>query len=198
MSHFCGACGSRSEPEATFCVDCGARLRSAPESADPRDDIAPEDRTVLRHAVELIARREVATAITVLERLCAEQPKWGLARAYLGIAYLRATRVADSRAELEEAVRLSPGSFICHMKYGEFLARLGFYDQAVRELDLAFRVPAPDGDTRQAAMALRQFSKDKSKGLFYREISPPRFHLRHFLPRRFVHAGTNTTPIGEG
>ena len=198
MSHFCGACGSRSEPDTAFCVDCGARLHAGPVPAAAFDDAAAGDRTALRHAVDLIARREVPTAITVLERLCAEQPRWGVARAYLGIAYLRATRIADSRAELEEAVRLSPDSFICHMKYGEFLARLGFYDQAVRELDLAFRVPAPDGDTRQAAMALRQFSKDKSRGLFYREISPPRFHLRHFLPRRFVHAGTSTTPIGEG
>ena len=81
MSHFCGACGSRSEPDTAFCVDCGARLHAGPAPAAAFDDAAAGDRTALRHAVDLIARREVPAAITVLERLCAEQPRWSVARA---------------------------------------------------------------------------------------------------------------------
>jgi tetratricopeptide (TPR) repeat protein len=83
-------------------------------------------------------------------------------------------RVADAREDLEAAVRLEPESFICRSKYGEFLARLGFYDQAMRELDIALSLTAPDADSRRAAMELRQFSKDKAKGIFYRQTAYPK------------------------
>jgi Tfp pilus assembly protein PilF len=117
------------------------------------------------------------TAIGSLEQLIAERPDWAIARAYLGIAYLRATRVADAREALEAAVQIAPASFICRSKYGEFLARLGFYDQAKDQLDVALSMPAPDNDSRYAAMELRQFCKDKSKGIFYRQSEFPHINL---------------------
>lgn len=185
-TRYCGHCGHQATKEDSFCVGCGKHLRAVsevPADVAPTDTAQREDQIVLRHALELLARREVSTALTVLEKLCAERPEWAVARAYLGIAYLRTTRVADAREELEAAVQLAPDSFICRSKYGEFLARLGFYDQAMRELDIALSLPAPDGESRYAAMELRQFSKDKSKGLFYRQNAYPK--LGRLLPTRF-------------
>ena len=191
---YCGSCGEAASSEESFCIACGLRLRplsvptgDASSTASTGDAGFRVDQIALGHAVGLLAKREVATAVSVLERLCNERPDWAVARAYLGIAYLRATRIADSRAELEEAVRMAPESFICRSKLGEFLARLGFYDQAMRELDVALGVPPPDSDSYHAAMELRQFCKDKSKGIFYRQTAYP--NLRRFSPGRlFRHA----------
>ena len=91
------------------------------------------------------------------------------------------TRVADSRAELEEAIRLAPESFICRSKYAEFLARIGFYDQAVAQLDIALRVAAPDSESRLAAIELRDYSRGKSKGIYYRPLAYPK--LSRLIPR---------------
>ena len=186
---YCGNCGRAAATGESFCVACGLRLRpvsiSDGEASGATTTANPafrDDQIALRHAVGLLAKREVATAVTVLERLCDERPDWAVARAYLGIAYLRVTRIADARAELEEAVRMAPESFICHSKLGEFLARLGFYDQAMRELDVALALPPPDSESFHAAMELRQFTKDKSKGIFYRQTGYPQ--LGRFSPAR--------------
>jgi len=183
---YCGACGAEARDGESFCVACGQSLRR-PDTAvvaqsGPADAAKRQDQIVFQHALNLLARQDPATASGILERLVDERPDWAVARAYLGVALLRMTRVADARAELEQAVRQAPKSFICHMKYGEFLARLGFYDQAMRELDVALALPAPDAESSRAAMELRQFAKDKGKGLFYRETGYP--SLSRLLPRR--------------
>ncbi|MEO6397127.1 MAG: hypothetical protein ABIP13_01550 [Tepidiformaceae bacterium] len=188
-ARYCGKCGQASSPEEAFCTACGRALRplavldgAVAEGAPAAGSGFRDHEIALRHALGLLARREVSTAVSVLERLCQERPDWAVARAYLGIAYLRATRIAESRAELEEAVRLAPDSFICRSKLGEFLARLGFYDQALRELDIALALPTPDSESFHAAMELRQFSKDKAKGIFYRPTGYPQ--LGRFSPAR--------------
>lgn len=179
---FCGHCGQSAQPDESFCVACGQKLRTA--------EVAPanaaEDSIVLRHALGLLAKNDAKAARVVLQRLCDEQPEWAVARAYLGIAHLRLTDVADARAELEEAVRLAPESFICHAKYAEFLARLGFYDMAATQLDQALAHDAPDAESRHAAMELRQFSRDKSKGIYYRHSNYPKLRLGRFSPARLV------------
>jgi tetratricopeptide (TPR) repeat protein len=185
---FCGRCGEESLPTEQFCVACGTRLRAAGEAPPATADLAaaadatPDDSAALRHAVGRLAEGDAKTAIHVLERLCAEQPGWAIAHAYLGAAYLRLTRVADARDALERAVALAPESFICHYRYGEYLARLGFYDQALREFDLALARPAPDALTARAAADLREFCKTRMKGLYYRDLAPHRVNLRNFLP----------------
>lgn len=200
---YCGNCGQAAAPEESFCIACGVRLRPLPSPNEDASHVAlaadpgfRDDQIALRHAVGLLAKREIATALPVLERLCAERPDWAVARAYLGIAYLRATRIAESRAELETAVRIAPESFICRSKLGEFLARLGFYDQAMRELDAALAVPPPDTESYHAAMELRQFCKDKAKGIFYRQTGYPK--LGRFSPARlFGHAQPVLTERGN-
>ncbi len=180
---FCGHCGERAEAGERFCVGCGAALRGHQPAAAQE---APSSSEVGR-AAALLAKRDAAGAVAILEPYCQAQPGDAIARAYLGIAYLRLTRVADARFEIEEAVRLAPGSFICRTKYGELLARVGFYDQAMAQLDLALGLPAPDSESRHAAMELRQFCKDHAKGLVYRRLEYPRLSLRSLVPRPRAH-----------
>ena len=182
---FCGKCGEAAANNDVFCTGCGVQLGASVAQAQAA---VSDEMIALKHAVALLAAGEPGTARAALEGLVSEQPGWAVARAYLGLAYLRLTRVADARDELEAAVRLAPASFICRSKYAEFLAQLGFYDQAVRELDIALRIGAPDAASQLAAKELRAFSKGKAKGLYYREsVSPLRFSLKKLLPRR---AGT--------
>lgn len=198
-ARYCGQCGHQATTGESFCIACGQRLRPLAKAGETPDgaETAPdpglrEDQIVLRHALSLLAKREVVTAVSVLEQLRADRPDWAVARAYLGIAYLRATRVADAREELEAAVGLRPDSFICRSKHGEFLARLGFYDKALRELDIALSLDSPDAESRYAAMELRQFCKDKAKGLFYRQTGYPK--LSRLIPARLFR---NASPVPE-
>jgi Tfp pilus assembly protein PilF len=142
----------------------------------------------------MLARNDVPGALAILEPLCADEPSMAIARAYRGIAYLRLVRVADARDELEEAVRLAPESFICRSKYAEFLGRLGFFDQAVAQLDAALAVSAPDLESRRAAIELRQFCRDKAKGIYYRHTGRPK--LSNLLPK-FVMARKTLQIQGE-
>jgi tetratricopeptide (TPR) repeat protein len=146
--------------------------------------------------VRLISRGEPAEALRILTVLTAEQPDDAIARAYLGLSLLRLHRVADAREALELAVSMAPESFICRTKYAEFLARLGFFDQALAHLDIALNGEAPDAVAEMAARELRTFCKEKGKGIFYRPTaSPTRLRLGNFLPRRRSANGSiQTTP----
>ena len=156
--------------------------------------VLEEDGIALRYALDLLAKGDAKTAKVILLRLTEEQPRWAVARAYLGIAYMRLTEVADARVELERAVADDPESFICHSRYAELLARLGFYDKAMRQLDVALDLGAPDTDSRYAAMELRQFCKDKSKGIFYRELAYPKFSVGRAWPFRRANKADATKP----
>jgi tetratricopeptide (TPR) repeat protein len=195
---YCGRCGEADRSEDFFCTSCGHRLRAVQAGRDGATAAGTDDLVALRHAVDLLGRGEPAVALTVLERLCAEQPGWAAAKAYLGLALLRLTRVGDARVALEEAVRAAPESFICRSKYAEFLAQLGFYDQAVRELETALRIGAPNADSQRAARELLAFSREKAKGLYYRHTaSPARIRLKNLLPRRLAPRGA-PVPMERG
>jgi len=167
---FCGQCGAPSSQANRFCVSCGAAVAAIqPDIAE--SELAPR----LRAAVERLAQRDPASALAILDPLCKESPDNAIARAYRGIAYLRLTRVADARDELDAAVQLAPESFICQAKRAEFLAQLGFYDQAVAQLDVATRLTPPDAASLHAALELRNFSREKAKGIYYRPLVYPKF-----------------------
>lgn len=179
---YCGRCGEAAVAGERFCVACGCGLRAANQS-EPRAHTS----SALRHAVALLARGEHREALEHLTTVCRDDPDNAVARAYLGIAHLRLAQVADARFELEESVRMAPESFICRTKLAELLARLGFYDQAQAQLDIALGLQPPDGDSRLAAMELRQFCKDRAKGLHYKHLAYPRLPFRSRVPRRNAH-----------
>lgn len=189
---YCGHCGEAAGEGERFCVACGTTLRIVGH----REAIT--DSSPLRHAVELLARREHQQALRELTAICADDPDSAVARAYLGIAHLRLAQVADARFELEEAVRMAPESFICRAKFAELLARIGFYDQAQAQLDAALSLQPPDGDSRLAAMELRQFCKDKAKGLHYKHLAYPRLPFGSFIPRRKAHQAALTATTERG
>ncbi len=199
--HFCGHCGQPALEDERFCVACGGALRrpgaeaAALEAVAEGPSLGPS--AVLGEAVAMLSAGDAAGACLALEQLLVERPRWPVARAYLGIAYLRVTRVADAREAVEAAVAEAPDSFICHTKYAEFLARLGYYDMAVREIDIALRLPTPDAASAHAARELRQHCVEKGKGLFYRQTSSPsQFRLRNLLPARRLHVATVSTGKG--
>ena len=194
VAAFCGHCGVKSEAEESFCVACGAALRrGAIETVEAKSD----ERTLLQHALKLLSSGQVPLAKGEIERLLEARPAWAVARAYLGIAYLRLNVVGNAREACERAVAEAPESFICHSKYAEVLARLGFYDQAMHQCDLALSGPSPDTASEMAARELREFCKEKGKGLFYRQVAPPsRLRLRNLVSRRPVPAG-HPTPTSE-
>ena len=217
---FCGHCGESAAASERFCVACGGKLRLPADSGTMEavssltagvtlqaasDDVllsirpSQEDAIALRHAVDLLAKGDAKTAKLVLLRLTEEQPQWAVARAYLGIACMRLTEVAEARFQLEKAVAAAPESFICRSRYAELLARLGFYDKAMRELDIALDLGAPDSDSRYAAMELHQFCKGKAKGMFYRELAYPKLNFKRAWPFRRAGNTAHTQPIqGEG
>ncbi len=192
---FCGSCGQLARDAESFCVGCGQRLRHGAELPSASHE-SRDDAIALRYALDLLASRQAPIALTVLSRLVTDRPEWAIARAYLGIAYLRTMKIPEARDELEAAVRIAPKSFICRAKYAEFLCRLGFYDQAMNQLDVALAHPAPDADSRYAAMELRQFSKDNAKSLYYREFRYPSLPLRKLLPGRVFQS--RSTQISGG
>lgn len=203
VAAFCGRCGLRAEAEEAYCVACGAALRRAesPRANEAAVESAPsgDERIVLQHALKLLGGGEALAAHGVLTRLCEENPEWAVPRAYLGIACLRLIRVVEARDHCEAAIALSPDSFICRTKYAEFLAKLGFYDKAVAECDIALRFAAPDMQSELAARELREFCKTKAKGIFYRElVFPSRIRIRNLLPGRFQHPVTQPKPVERG
>ncbi len=177
---FCGRCGEQAAAIDFFCTGCGQPLRnqvSRPPPEEPKGDLA-----TLQEAIRLLATRDAAAAVTLLEDLCGRSPEWAVARAYLGSAYLATFRVSDAREELEAAVALAPESFICQLRYAEFLARLGFFDQATAHLQEALSLPAPDSESRRYASELLKACRHRSAGLFYRRIAAPK--LPRLLFRR--------------
>ncbi len=204
VAAFCGRCGLRAEAEEAYCVACGTALRRAEaprvaESSESEPAPSGDERIVLEHALKLLGSGEALTAHGVLTRLCDEHPQWAIPRAYLGIACLRLIRVADARDHCEAAIALAPDSFICRTKYAEFLAKLGFYDKAVAECDIALRLAAPGMQSELAARELREFCKTKAKGIFYRElVSPSRIRVRNLLPGRFQRPVTQPKPVERG
>lgn len=134
-------------------------------------------------AVDRIACGFPAEALPSLEVLAAEYPDWAVARAYLGTAYVGVTRVEPAREALEAAVALAPESFICRLRFAEFLARMGQYGPAVAELDVALHVPAPDAGARDAAVALRAFCLQRAHGEYYRETPDLRSRFQPWFAR---------------
>jgi tetratricopeptide (TPR) repeat protein len=151
-------------------VDVHTEERRSPSIGRPGEDRL----AALREAVDLLALERPAEAASRLETLVSADGSWAVARAYLGTAYLRLARVEDARVELEAAIEGEPASFICRVRHAEYLARMGFFDRAADELDVALRLPAPDAASRQDALMFRAMCARRSSGLYYRRTSLPR------------------------
>jgi len=151
-------------------MDARIDLQSSPAAGPPSDAAL----TALRSAVDLLASGQPREAIPGLEALVQGYPDWAIARAYLGSAYIEVARVEEARVALELAVAAAPGSFVCGHRHAQYLTRMGFFDQAVTELDRVLRLPAPDMESRQDALMLREACARRSRGIYYRTTAMPR------------------------
>lgn len=177
---YCTSCGGSTSRDDRYCAQCGHAL-SAPDTSTTIGE-GERETAALRQAHYLLVTGRVAEAIPLLQRLREERPDQPALAAYLGVAYLRVARVHEAQVAIETAIELAPSDFTCRMAYGEYFARLGFYDRAVAQLDRALGLVAPSDEAYRAAFELRRFCQEKTKGLVYRRTALPR------MPRLFRRA----------
>lgn len=164
---FCPQCGSDVASADRYCAGCGAA--SSP-SLEPATAAAVSP---IETARRRLAAGDHLGAVADLEALRSTDPGHPLVHAYLGVAYLRAARVDEARAALDQAVALGPDSFSCHMAYAEFHARLGYFDRAVSSIDRALSAPMPSLEARQTALELRRVCSERTASLYYRQVVKP-------------------------
>jgi tetratricopeptide (TPR) repeat protein len=174
--HSCVSCGQSVSSDAPFCAVCGTGLSGR--------DVSPAAVDVLLKAHRALDLGSNADAIPQLESLCEIYPLWPSARISLGIAYLRVARVYESEDALTAAEALEPDSFACEVAWGEYHARLGFYDRALKRLNRALELTPPTLIAYTAAVELRRVCREKSRRLYYRKAVLPGFLSR------FVRGGT--------
>jgi tetratricopeptide (TPR) repeat protein len=133
---------------------------------------------LLMRAHRAIDDGAIASALPVLEALCVAEPGWASPHISLGIAYLRVARVDEAADMLRRAEELVPGSFASEVAWGEYHARLGRYDRALAHLNRALETDPPTLVAYTAAVELRRVCRDRSKRLYYREATLPRFLSR--------------------
>lgn len=165
----CASCGQSMSSGARFCAGCGVAVQGDLSS------VAVDALLQAHRAIDLGVNAE---AIPQLEALCLAYPTWSSARVSLGIAYLRAARVYEAEDALTAAEALEPGSFACEVAWGEYHARLGFYDRALERLNRALELSPPTLIAYTAAVELRRVCRDKSKHLYYRKAVLPGFLAR--------------------
>ena len=192
---YCTQCGAVAGLGHRFCGSCGSALVAASSVAPTSEYDSPSG--ALEAGKRLLDAGDLPAAIASLETACAESES-SSRRLLLGIAYLRAGRVHDARDMLERAETLAPATFACEVAFGEYHARLGFYDRAVERLERALALPAPDARARDVAVELHRYCRDRAKKMFYRSTPLPRWTARlrrHASPHD---AAQDITPAQQG
>ena len=203
---YCTHCGSPCSDAARFCAACGSRLAPPAATVDALTEgyerLAHGDTEEARRSLEralsetpdqpdvylglgvaLLRQKEWAGAAGYLERAQALLPTDGVVHAYLGAARLGQFRVAEARALLDEALALAPQDFIVRLKRGEFFLRLGFYAEAVVELQAAVRLPVTEDASRDYARRLLVEARERAKQSITRRVALPRLTLPGWLTR---------------
>lgn len=102
----------------------------------------------------------------------------GLAWAYLGRLRMLRLDVEGAREALERALHQAPDHFVVRLERGAFFLRLGFYPEAIAELEMAMR-SAPEGMAREHVYRLLQRAWERGRGSFVRRAVLP--DLRSWL-----------------
>jgi predicted Zn-dependent protease len=96
----------------------------------------------------------------------------GLAWAYLGRLRKLRFDIEGAWEALERALHQAPDHFVVRLERGIFFLRLGFYSEAIAELEAALR-SAPEGAAREHAYRLLQRAWERGKGSFVRRAVLP-------------------------
>ena len=118
-------------------------------------------------AVAHLRRQENEPAIEHLKKSLEYRPA-PVTHAYLGAALLDEYQVAAAREHLDRAVELGPEEMLVYLKYGEFNYKLGFYPQAVENLEKAVRLQAPNEATARYLVALLEKARKHNRNVIVR------------------------------
>jgi Tfp pilus assembly protein PilF len=127
-------------------------VRSGPRSTDEMAQLWLE--VVPRRAEDAallnadFVRRQLLAAIAAAELDVKREPRTAAAHNVLATRYLQARRVADARAQLEEALRLDPGNAEAHSNLGVVLQAQGLLAEGMQHLRTAVRLKPKDDAVR--------------------------------------------------
>jgi tetratricopeptide (TPR) repeat protein/mono/diheme cytochrome c family protein len=128
------------------------RVRSGPRSTDEMGHLwievvprRPEDAAVLNAD---FVRRQLLAAIAKAELDVQLEPNVAGARTMLAAAYLQVGRVADARAQLEEALRLDPRHAEARSNLGVVLQAQGYLAEGMKHLRTAVQLKPKDDSVR--------------------------------------------------
>lgn len=122
---YCTACGARNPSDSNFCRQCGHRLDT---SAGPRiseeafDSALPEDEqlaALVERAYMLRREGNLTDAVEKCRRAIEIRPDSTSAHSLLGQLYERMGHRAEAIREIEEVLRLNPGSIADRVKLDE-------------------------------------------------------------------------------
>ncbi len=91
----------------------------------------------------LLAERDAAQAVVLLERALERNPSSLQTRTKLGVAYGAAARPEDATEQLRQVVLAEPTNADAHYQLGRVLMKLGQEDEARRRLTLFERLREP-------------------------------------------------------
>ena len=175
---FCPGCGMQLFSQWGFCPRCGRTLDdlhiSLWESAEA--PLAPPpagESESAREALALLRSGLIAEAEQKLRASMREAPADIELRVILAGVLFQRFDVQEAGALYDEAVALAPNDFIARLRRGEYLARLGRYEDATADLTAALRLPAPDFATMLHCQQLQRWVATKATGSFIRNTGPP-------------------------
>lgn len=197
MEHpaFCQSCGAGLALAARFCPGCGASVAAAEPAVDTplaRGLAAMRagdlDRAIplleaaaaggsgfalLAHGTALLRRHRYGEAVAPLERAAPLLPDRGEPLAYLAMARLHLLDPIGAREAIAGAIERTPDSFAVRLKQSELLFRLGYYREALVEIERTLQLTAPDAESLAFAERLAALARQKAPQAYTRR--PGRF-----------------------
>ncbi len=185
---FCNKCGGANTARAAFCSSCGQGLQQLETVSTPTgqlatlEDLEQQVATLEREGISLIhlsrarftlavaylRKEENAKATIQLRFVLAQNPEDALAHTYLGAALLEEYQVDEAKAELDQALLLKPDDAVVRLKMGEFCYKIGLIPEAVAQLEIAYRLPAPSRETAHYIYNLLQKARHQNKNILVR------------------------------
>lgn len=128
----------------------------------------------LEAALQALEAGQWEAAEARLRAIAAEDPSpiGGLAWAYLGRIHMLRFQMEEARLAFERALQQAPDHFVVRLERGVFFLRLGFYPDAIAELEAALQ-RAPAGPAREHAYRLLQRAWERGRGSFVRRAVLP-------------------------
>jgi len=143
-----------------------AVLAHLEEQQAPAAELARQHFTL---AVAFLRKQATEQAIAYLKQSLSYDDTNAIAYAYLGAALVEKQQVDEAKEALKKALVLAPDEMLVQLKMGEFQYKLGFYPEAVKYLEAAVQLQAPNQATAQYLVALLEKARRANAKAFIRE-----------------------------